>query len=309
MAEKVLIPGGSGLIGRHLCALLKEEGFEPAVLSRSKTGEKDGIMHYQWNPAEKKIDAGALDDTIHIINLAGRNLFEKRWNEDFKNELFNSRVDTTKFLAEKVKKTNAPVKTWINASGINFYGADRDITLSEESNHGNDFLSRLCREWERAAERAKDLNIRTVIFRFGVVLADKDSALQQMELPVKMWAGAPISPGSQFMSWIHITDLCRMMVYAIQNHNVKGTYNAVAPNPVTNKEMTNEIASIKNKPIFLPSVPQFMLKLMLGEVSQLVTGNLKVSGKKIQKTGFQFYFANVNAALSDLLTSETSRTE
>lgn len=304
MPEKVIIAGGSGMVGSHLTELLKEEGYQVAILSRKKSGEKNGVQYFQWNPLEGEIDQNALADADHIINLTGRNLNDKRWTEAFKNELYCSRVESTRFLLEKVKEQQAPVKSWANASAVGYYGFDRSEKLTEESASGDDFLARICRDWEEEAQKISELNIRLGIFRIGVVLAPEKSALQQMEMPVRYWAGAPISPGDQVVPWIHVEDLCKMLLFFLKNADVKGTFNAVAPQPATNEELMRKIAEVEGKPMFMPTVPKFALKMLLGEAANLVTGNLNISSKKIQSAGFQFKYTEVKGALKDLLVPE-----
>jgi uncharacterized protein len=299
--EKVLVTGGTGMIGRHLTNLLQEKGYEVVHLSRSAKGLPD-IKTYQWDVENQILQEGALDKVTYIIHLAGAGIADKRWTEARKQVIRNSRVKSAQLLFRELKKIPHQVKAFITASGIDIYGKDRgDQLLTEESSFGEGFLPQVCKDWEGAADSFAELGIRVVKMRTGIVLSEKGGALEKITQPIRLGAGAPLGSGKQWMSWIHIKDLCKLYVFAVENENIHGSYNAVGKNAVTNKEMTKQIAHILNKPLILPNVPAFVLKIALGELASLVLGSKKVSSEKIRKEGFALEFENLPVALEDLL--------
>jgi uncharacterized protein (TIGR01777 family) len=205
-------------------------------------------------------------------------------------------------LYEGLQRVPNRVKTFLSASAIGIYGADRgEELLTETSSPGNDFLAEVTKAWEGAVQPVAGLGIRTVLLRIGIVLSGKGGALVKMAQPVRLGAGSPLGSGKQWVSWIHVDDLCRLFVYALENPDVRGPYNAVAPAPATNETLTKQIAEVLGKPLFLPNVPAFALKLAVGEMAAAVLGSAKVSGQKVAQTGFTYQFPTLTPALRDLL--------
>jgi uncharacterized protein len=298
MGKKILITGGTGLIGTRLSEILIDLGYDVAHLSRQPSKDP----HYKafgWDIKSGTIDENAITYADYIVHLAGASLADK-WTEERKKEILNSRVDSTLLLYRKLKELPHHVKGFISASGIGIYGDTGDRLVTEESGHGDDFLANVTKKWEAAAWTVHDLGIRIVIFRNGLVLSRKGGALPQIAKPVKMMAGAPLGSGKQYMSWIHIDDLCRLYVEAIENTSLHGIYNAVTPNPVTNEEFTKTLAKSMGKPLMLPKVPAFGLKLMLGEMSEILLTGQRVSPDKVLHTGFTFEYVTVEKALGAL---------
>ncbi len=296
MPEKILITGGSGLIGTRLSELLIDLGYEVAHLSR----EPNKFSHYKtfkWDVEEAYIDENAITYADYIIHLAGASVAGHKWTEERKKEIVSSRVDSTDLIWQCLSKSSHHVKGFISSSAIGIYGDSGDNIMAEESTYGNDFLAEVCKKWEASAWRVKELGLRTVIFRLGVVLSLKGGALPQMARPFKMFAGAPLGSGKQYMSWIHIDDVCRLIIRAVEERQFEGVYNAVAPHPVTNKEFTKELAEVMHKPLMLPKVPAFAINMVLGELSEVVLFSQRVSANKVLQTGFTFEFNYLEEAL------------
>jgi len=297
--KNVLISGGSGMIGKKLSALLKGEGYEVAILSRS--GNNDGNS-FRWDIKNNSMDDQALEFADHIIHLAGAGIADKKWSSKRKKEIMDSRVESSKLLFHKLQSHEHRVRTFISASAVGIYGNERkDELLNEESLAGNDFLAQVTKEWESAVIPIADLGIRTTLIRIGVVLSPDGGALSKLVLPIKWGAGAPLGSGQQYMSWVHHADLANIFLFVLKNETLDGIFNAVAPNPVTNREITRAIAKVLNRLLFLPNVPAIVLKLMLGEMATIVLGGNRVSSSKIENVGFSFKYPEISAALDDML--------
>ena len=299
--ENVLITGGTGLIGSRLTELLIQNGYSVTYLSR-EGGKVGDIRKFAWEPSEGKMDLDALLDADYIINLAGAGVFDHKWNKEYKGEILASRVNATHLIYEKLKGRSKWPKAFITASATGYYGADTGDKLNkEELSAGDDFLAQVCRQWETAANYMETLGIRTVKIRVGIVLSKKGGALEKLEATVKRGAGAILGSGKQYISWIHIDDLCNLFIKALKDETMGGVYNGVAPNPVTNEELTQTLGEVLHKPIILPNIPAFALKLMLGaERAETVLGSSKVSAEKVLKTGFKFNFQELKPALESI---------
>jgi len=299
MAKKILITGASGMIGTKLTEHLLNEGHVVSHLGRSK---KNGeIPSFVWNVEKGQIDEKALEGVDTIINLAGAGVADKRWTASRKKLILESRTQSCALLYESLRRTSHEVTTFITASAIGYYGFDSAEVCTEESPPGNDFLAQVTRQWEATADRISILGIRVVKLRIGIVLSNTGGALMEMARPVRWWVGSPLGSGRQVMSWIHIDDLCRMFLRASVNEQMSGAYNAVGPEWATNEELTGAIAKILHKPILLPPVPAFALRLALGEMADMVLTGSKISSAKIQRAGFEFQFKSLEPALSNLL--------
>jgi uncharacterized protein (TIGR01777 family) len=293
----VLITGGSGLIGRALSQKLLNQNYEVRHLSRTPKRALPEIPTYVWNVDKQQIDQQALEGVNYLIHLAGASI-NHRWTKKYKKLIRDSRVKGTQLLVDTLSSIDHNIKSAVCASGANYYGHQGDKWLTEDHPPANDFLGETCQEWEGALQQFNSQGIRTVILRTGVVLSLQGGALPSMAKPIKFYVGAPLGSGQQYMPWIHIEDLCRMYLKAMEDPNMKGPYNAVAPHPVTNEEMTKTLGQVLNRPVFLPNVPQFVLKLMFGEMSQLLFDSVRPSTKKIQTTGFQFKYPKLKEALT-----------
>ncbi|MCE9596509.1 MAG: TIGR01777 family oxidoreductase [Spirochaetia bacterium] len=298
----VAITGGTGLIGRHLTALLERKGVEVRILSR----RPDAAV--QWDPGQHRMSPGALDGVHAVVHLAGESV-AGRWTEEKKAQINQSRRQAAEFLAEQIKAANLrPVV--VSASAIGYYGDRGQNWLSESDGSGSGFLAETTVAWEASLGRLTDVASRNVVLRIGVVLASQGGALPQMAAPVRMGMGSALGSGEQFVSWIHIDDLVRLFAIAIDrtldksailSGDLSGVYNAVAPLPVTNAELLQAIAATLGKPFFLPRVPGFVLKLILGQMSDMVLDSTRVASDRISSTGFTFQFPQLQSALSSLL--------
>lgn len=299
--KKVLITGGSGLIGGHLSQLLAGQGYQVAWLSRGGPAGNP-YQTFRWDVDKREIDEAALENLFAVVHLAGTGVADKRWTAERKREILESRTASTSLLVEKLSGLAEKPEVFVGASAIGYYGADTgDEWVYEASAPGSDFLATVVREWEAASSGIDSLGIRRVLVRVGVVLSDKGGALPEILAPLKWGFGAPLGTGRQWMSWIHIHDICRLMVEAIQNGEYKGVYNGVAPHPATNGEITKAAAKVLSKPLWLPPVPAFALKLLLGEMAQIVLGGNKVSSARASSQGFKFEFTQLDDTLKQLL--------
>lgn len=296
--ERILITG-TGLIASELAKMLSEAGYSVSFLSTSKK-EHLGFTCYQWNPSKNKMDDEALSSVDHIIHLAGTNIAQN-WTQSAKKEIINSRVQTANLIFNRCKQLNTPPKTFITASGSNYYGVITDNQpRTEDDSPGKGFVSDVCVQWENAAQQFEAINTRVVALRTGVVLSPGEGALEKMEKPMKFGFGAALGSGKQYMPWIHLTDICSMYLHAIRTSDMSGPYNAVATEKVTNKEFTKALAKAMNKKLWLPNVPSFLLKLVFGEMAKIVLEGVPLSNNRIISSGYQFKYDQLDDALNDL---------
>ncbi len=298
---KVLITGGSGLVGSELTKQLKSRGHEVVWLSRT-AGIKNNVTCYAWDYKNNFIDPAAFSGVTHIVHLAGAGVFDKRWSETYKKEIYDSRIKTTKLLAEKTVGI-AGLQAFVSGSAIGIYGNSmNDRMLEENTPAGNDFLAEVTKDWEDATALFEQRSVRTVKIRTGIVLAKHAGALPAMITPIKYGIGSPLGTGKQIISWIHIKDLCGIFAKAAEDESMHGAYNGAAPYPVSNEEFTKTAAIILHKPLVLPNVPAFAMNIVLGkEKAASVIEGIAVSALRIQKQGFAFKYPRLKEALSDLL--------
>ncbi len=290
----VLIAGGSGLIGGHLTRHFKDRGFRVYKLTRKPS--KQG--HIFWDPQAEKMSTSKLDKIDVLINLVGENIGSKRWTSSRKAQILSSRVQTTHFLASMIPQmTN--LKYYIGASGVNCYENLPGKVFTENDVYGTDFLATVVKEWE-AAHQLVLKQVPGSILRISMVLSRHGGSLHLMKLPIALGLGSPIGTGEQTNPWIHIDDLCRLMLFALDN-NLEGTFNALGGND-TNTEMTKRLAKWLTRPLFLPNVPAFMLRLILGERAILVLSDLRASNQKIKQAGFSFKYASLDSVFKSFFT-------
>lgn len=299
MKEIVLITGANGLIAKELSKRLEKE-----YTVRFLTRKKQNANEFEWNVNASTIDGTALENVSHIIHLAGAGVAEKRWTEERRKEIISSRVGSAGLLLKTLQKKNQKLKSFVSASGINYYGTETtEKIFTEKDGPGHDFLSKVTSVWEQAADEFKNQRVaeRVVKLRTGVVLSEKEGALKKMLPTIKAGIGSPLGTGKQYMPWIHIQDICSMYEFALKNSELDGAFNAVAPEHATNKDLTVQAAEVMKKPLFMPNVPAFVLKLLFGELSVAVLEGSRASSEKIQHAGFQFKFPDLKEALKDLL--------
>ncbi len=292
MAKNILITGGTGLVGQELSKLLIAKDYNVAVLSRSKPTQ--GVKSFYWDYEKGILDEEAIEFADVIIHLAGENIASKRWTRSQKQRILDSRVKTTDLLFSKTKEAIKKPGMFISASAVGFYGMEAsDKVFTEEDNPGKDFLAKTAESWEKGVEKFRRIGIQTAILRIGVVLSGKGGALTKMMIPVKLGMGAGLGSGKQYMPWIEISDLSRMFLFVIENYTSDSIYNAVAPNHINNYDYMKTFSHAMNKPFFLPNVPSFVMRLMLGDMSDILLKGNKVSSEKIQAAGFSFNFTRV----------------
>jgi uncharacterized protein (TIGR01777 family) len=299
---RVLITGATGLIGSKISRLCREKGIEVHYLSTSKDKleNKTDYKGFYWNPNENEIDSKAIEGVDTIINLVGASIAE-RWTPEQKKKILKSRTETANLLYTCLQENEHEVKNLVSASAIGIYPSSLEKLYTEEDQGVDDsFVGEVVVKWEEAVDNFKDLGIEVAKIRIGLVLAKNGGMLQKLKEPVNFNVGSPLGNGKQWQSWIHIDDISGIFMFALEKE-LTGVYNAVAPNPVTNKELVNEVASQMGKPVWLPNVPKVALKLVLGEMSRLVLSSQLVSSDKIEQEGYNFKYVNLSKALEDLI--------
>jgi uncharacterized protein (TIGR01777 family) len=299
--SRVLITGGSGLVGRYLTSSLLSEGYGVAHLSR-KQDQFGKVRVYRWDPGKGIIDPDVFNGVDYLIHLAGANIGEGRWSAERREEIVRSRVDSSRLLHKTVVKNKIRLKAFISASAVGYYGSVTSGKIFTESDPpASDFLASTCRQWEESADAFEKSGIRTVKIRTAMVLEKNDSALRRLMMPARHGIVFRLGSGHQYMPWIHISDLCGIYLKAIEDQSFSGPYNAVSPQNVTHDEFMKTLGTIMNKPVFLPHIPSFVLSALLGERSEVVLKGSRISSDKISGNGFLFAFDNLNDALEDLL--------
>ncbi len=303
MKKRVLIAGGTGLIGRQLSRRLQELGYEVALLSRSKHSGNPA-NYYTWNPDENELPKEVIISCDYIINLAGENIGAKRWTAKRKRAIRESRTKPARLMFKGLAD-NSQLSAYISASAIGYYGAlNSDKIFQETDPAGSDFLGQTCKDWEEAASLFEQAGIRTVKIRTGIVLSKEGGALAKLSIPIRWGLGSALGSGKQYMPWIHMDDLCNIFIQAIQDEEMTGAYNAVAPEHVTNHEFTRKAARAQGKPFWLPNIPAVMLKLLMGEMSVILLTGSRISSSKMEAAGFTFLYPNLDSAFIELYSKQ-----
>jgi len=307
----IVLTGGTGMIGTHLQRLLLDAGYSIIVLIRDDAKNKSSgknISYAKWNVEKGEIDKHAIASADYIIHLAGANVAEKRWTDKRKKEIVESRTKSGDLLVRSLKEIPNKVKAVVSASAIGWYGSDLTQALSkgegfkETDPSANDFLGNTCRLWEESVQPIEQLNKRLAIFRFGIVLSKKGGALEEFKKPLKFGIAGILGDGQQIISWIHIDDLCGLLLFAMEHSTISGVYNAVTSNPETNKKFTLMLAKQMRGKFYIPvHVPSFILKLAMGEMSEEVLKSTAVNNDKIKNAGFTFLYPSIEAALENLI--------
>lgn len=299
--QTVLITGGTGLVGNHLSAYLVAQGFKIIILTRTPTFPKNkkGISYAAWDIDSDEIDIDALRASDFIIHLAGAPVMEKRWFPSYKEAIRESRVKSSRLLVKTLSNIQHKVQAIISSSAIGWYGPDKHTghIFTEDDPASSDFLGQTCMEWERSIETAEQQNVRVCKLRTGIVFAEKGGALEKFIKPLKFGVATILGNGKQMVSWIHIDDLCKMFHHAL-TANLSGSYNAVAPFPVTNITLVYTLAKMMKRKVYIPvHIPKILLKVVLGERSIEVLKSATVSAEKIKDTGFIFSYPDMDSAL------------
>ncbi|RNI37283.1 TIGR01777 family protein [Hanamia caeni] len=304
----VLISGGTGLIGSHLVDHLIQKNYDIIILSRKKNQASDNpkISYSYWNIKDNIIDAEVVRKADHIIHLAGAGVLDKKWTQEYKNVIIESRVKSAEMIINCLNESNHNVKTFVSASAIGWYGKDEKPLIRKEGfvegdPSADDFLGKTCVLWEAASSRVATFGIRLVRLRTGIVLSNQGGAFERYKAPLKFGIAPILGNGKQVVSWIHIDDLCRMYCEAIENIYLNGNYNAVAPEPSTQKDLILKLGQQMRNRFFIPVyVPRFAIKLLFGKRSIEILKSETVSDKKIKSNGFTFLYPSLESAINDL---------
>lgn len=299
------------MVGKKLSELLLEKGYKVIWLSRERYLKAE-IPRYRWNYLKNEIDKDAVEQADVIIHLSGSNLGEESWTKKKKKKIVESRVNTAKLLLETVKLTDKKPEAFISASAVGFYGTEigERIFIEDDNPARSDFLSSTCRKWEAAAGMfQEEMGIRTVVMRTAFVISNDSEGFKKMMLPTRFGLGAPLGSGRQYLSWIHIDDLCRLYIRAVEDASMKGVYNAVAPEFTTNAQFMKTLSKVMKRPFFLPRVPSFLLRMFMGEASMMILYGSRISSEKVRAAGYEFLYPAAREAISAALENDKIRLE
>lgn len=298
----VLITGATGLIGQEIVRQCHAEGINVHYLTtaKSKLSTVANYRGFYWNPNNNEIDHTCFKGVTAIINMVGASI-TKRWTDNYKKEILESRTNTAQLLQDTIKNHNYPIEQVVSASAIGIYPSSLTNYYDEtHSNVSKSFLGQVVEQWETSVDGFKSLGCKVAKIRIGLVLAKDSGALQEIVKPIKFGAGAAFGSGKQWQSWIHVEDLAALFVFAVQN-KLEGIYNGVAPNAVSNKEFIKIAASVLQRPLILPNIPKFGMRLILGEMHILLLESQRVSSQKTETEGFHYKYVNLRPTLEDLL--------
>lgn len=326
--KRVVVTGATGLIGRSVCKELQAKGYQVVVFSRDPQKARQSVPgaadYVAWTPSESGPWASAIDGAYGVIHLAAASLFERRWNQEYKREIIKSREVGARGLVNAMAQAQTKPKVFVSIAAVGYYGAQGDRKLDESAPTGDDFLAQVCQVWEREPKRAEELGVRTAIVRSGVVIgSDRRSGLPidlshaslsrpgiilktdagafpLLALPFYFFAGGPILPGTQWLSWVHIADIVGILIMALEDERVSGPINATAPDPQTNRDFAKTLGRVMGRPAWLP-VPGFALKLMLGEMADMITTGQRVIPKKALELGYRFKYPTSEQAIQQIV--------
>jgi uncharacterized protein len=302
--RKIAITGGTGFLGSILASKLHEEGNLITIFTRNayKARDKfpDSFRIVEWDYHSPSEWESEINDNEVVIHLAGAGLFSRRWDDTYKKKIVESREVSSRNIVKAIRKSGTSIKLLISASGIGYYGETDSITVNEESPPGTDFLAEVCRRWEEPTYKADEKGIRRVNMRMGLILSTKEGYLKKILTPYKFFIGGPLGRSSSCLSWIHIDDVIKAYLYVIENKNIEGIVNITAPNPVTMREFSTAVGEVMHRPSYL-NVPEFALKLIVGEGGKYVSFSQKVIPSVLQKSGFHFRYPEIKTALNDII--------
>lgn len=302
MKKNVLITGGTGFVGTYLTQLLLEQGYSVSILSRTKKKNTDAVFYYTWDVEKQQIEEEAVLKADYIVHLAGANIAQKRWTDQRKAVILASRSLSAQLLFDTLQKNNTTPKAFISASAVGIYGAiSGRAVCTEVMQPANDFLGLTCQKWEAAADKFERIGIRTVKIRTALVLGENEGLLKRLSTIFKWRLGSALGSGKQYMPWIHVEDLCRIYIEAIQNSEMSGAYNASITDDTTNELFSKTLAKVYGYSIWLHNVPAFLIKMVLGEMAKLLLKGRRISNAKLTALGFEFKFNNLEMALKNCL--------
>ena len=300
---KIVIAGGTGFVGQHVTQLLLQESHSVIVLSRHARSETQmgaaQTRYLQWDDRTQGAWAQECDGADVVINLSGAPIADQRWTPSRKRELIDSRVVSTRTLGHAIAEWKTKPHTFLSASGVGYYGDPGTKVVDETSPRGEGFLADLCLEWENAAQQIEASGVRVLEVRFGMVLGLDGGALPKMMFPFQWFLGGPVLPGTQYVSWIHQQDLARLILFLITHPAIRGPVNAVAPSPVTMKDFCHALGKAMKRPSWFP-VPEFVLKIALGELSTMLTTGQRAQPQKSLSAGFSFTYSTIQEALNSI---------
>lgn len=297
--KKILIAGGTGFVGKQLIDFLVGKGYSIHVLTRKpRANPLENIRFFLWNIERQYIDKKAFEGVEILINLTGANIGEKRWTNDRKKEIIDSRIKSINLLYQYISENKFPINTFISSSAVGFYGAvTTDKRFAETSESGNDFLASVCQQWENAALKFNDLGVRTVILRKGVILGKDGGMVKKLSPLAKLGINVSLGSGEQYLPWIDIRDLVRLYDFILSNTQLKGIFNAVATEQITMNDFSKVLLQAFGKKSFLPNAPAFVIRLLFGEMAVMLLEGSKVSNEKLKTTGFIFEFDTIGKSL------------
>jgi len=297
----ILITGGTGLIGSRLTPMLQAAGHQVRIIGRTARRNAK-VATFAWDLKAMTMDAAALDGVTHIIHLAGAGIADARWTASRKEEIITSRVMPIKLLADTLKARQQHIEAFITASGVGYYGAVTTAHIYKEDDApAEDFLGKTCQLWEDAVQLFDDIADREARIRTGIVLDAKGGALPKLMPPAKFGMAASLGNGRQWMPWIHVDDICRIYLQAVEDAGFSGAFNAVAPQHATQHQLLAEISGALRKPFFLPGVPSVVLRAAMGDMAQMLTEGSRISADQLMDAGFVFNYPELKGALADLL--------
>ena len=301
-----MIAGATGLIGKKLISELIKKGYFIKIFTRNTEAARnkiksDSVNFVKWDYTFPSDDiAGHIDGCNAVINLAGASIAGKRWSDDYRKILYDSRILTTRKIAEAISKCKIKPECLINSSATGYYGKSGEDVSSEGFRGGDDFLAKICIDWEKEAFEAERHGVRVITLRTGIVLDKSEGALKELLLPFKFFAGGYQGNGRQWVSWIHADDMVRLIIYSMENVKIRGAINCTSPEPVSNKEFSKEIGRAMRRPSYFP-IPGFVLRAVVGEFAEYLTTGRKIIPEKALKSGFKFRYENISDALENLL--------
>ncbi len=297
--KKILIAGGTGFVGKQLIPFLVEKGYSIHALTRNpRSNSSENIRFFQWDIEQQYIDKKAFEGVEILINLTGANIGEKRWTNDRKKELIDSRIKSIDLLYQYILENKFNINTFISSSAVGFYGAvTTDKTFVETSESGNDFLASVCQRWEATALKFNDLGIRTIILRKGVILGKEGGMVKKLSPLAKLGINVSLGSGKQYLPWIDIRDLLRLYEFILSNAQLNGIYNAVATDQITMNNFSKALLKSFGNKSFLPNAPAFVIRLLFGEMAVMLLEGSKVSNEKLKNTGFYFEFDTLEKSL------------
>ena len=299
----VLIFGGTGFVGKNLSKELVDNEYQVFVVTRNRQENLhrlgNEVQLIEWDTFSPLSSVDKLPETDIVINLAGKSIADHRWTSSVKKKIRNSRIRVTSGIVTAINNSTIEPDVLINASAVDYYGARQDDKIDENEEAGESFLAQVCTDWEREAYKVENKFTRVLTMRFGIVLGN-EGALNRMVMPFKFYLGGPVGKGEQWISWIHIKDLTSMIRFIIEHPELSGPINAVAPAPVRMKDFSKTLGNVLNKPSWLP-VPEIILKIVLGQMSEMLLQGQRVYPEKISNAGFKFKFPELKSALEDIL--------